>query len=344
MDYQKRYATMADVAKRAGTTAATVSYVLNGSKDRYISAEMRQRVEAAAKELNYVKSSVASSLKGKRKKIIAVLVPQFENQFFTQLVLSIELIAMKYGYILSICNTFDDPEQEAEIINRMQALRVDGYVITPSRAGGQNTEQIRTIGVPMVIVDRTLDIEDDYALVSSQNYESVEQAAEYLVHHGHRRIAYIGWDMEFHGLERRQKAFREVMQKHQISSDEYVRLNGPFNAASGYAMTEKVLTENPEVTAILYAYNIQAKGGVDCLKQFRKKPGRDISVIIVGAPDWAQTGNNDFTCIELNGAAMGTKAAELLFETLTKDRVPAEHRIVQPCSLVEGSSVTTVTE
>lgn len=82
-----QYATLKDVAERAGTTAATVSYILNGSTKRYVSEDMRRRVEAAAKELNYVKSSAASSLKGKKRKIIAVLVPQFANQMFTELVL-----------------------------------------------------------------------------------------------------------------------------------------------------------------------------------------------------------------------------------------------------------------
>lgn len=132
-----QYATLKDVAERAGTTAATVSYILNGSTKRYVSEDMRRRVEAAAKELNYVKSSAASSLKGKKRKIIAVLVPQFANQMFTELVLGVERVADRYGYILSICNTFDDPQRELEIIRRMQAQRVDGYIITPSRDGGR---------------------------------------------------------------------------------------------------------------------------------------------------------------------------------------------------------------
>ena len=117
-----QYATLKDVAERAGTTAATVSYILNGSTKRYVSEDMRRRVEAAAKELNYVKSSAASSLKGKKRKIIAVLVPQFANQMFTELVLGVERVADRYGYILSICNTFDDPQRELEI-RRMQAQR-----------------------------------------------------------------------------------------------------------------------------------------------------------------------------------------------------------------------------
>ncbi|NLK05352.1 MAG: LacI family transcriptional regulator, partial [Spirochaetales bacterium] len=84
----KRYATLKDVAKLAGTTAATVSYVLNEKEGRYISDETRRKVLEAAEQLEYVKSIGASSLKGKSRKLIAILIPQFENQFFTRIVVA----------------------------------------------------------------------------------------------------------------------------------------------------------------------------------------------------------------------------------------------------------------
>ena len=223
-----QYATLKDVAERAGTTAATVSYILNGSTKRYVSEDMRRRVEAAAKELNYVKSSAASSLKGKKRKIIAVLVPQFANQMFTELVLGVERVADRYGYILSICNTFDDPQRELEIIRRMQAQRVDGYIITPSRDGGKNTRQIRKIGVPMVVVDRLLNINEDYFLVSAQNYESTYMAAEHLLKNGHRRIAFIGWKADFGGLERREQAYRSILEAYGVTGEDQIVYNGEF--------------------------------------------------------------------------------------------------------------------
>jgi len=66
----------------------------------------------------------------------------------------VEEVFDQYGYILSICNTFDDPEREREIIKRMQQQRVDGYVLTPTREGKRNTALLRKMGVPVVVVDR----------------------------------------------------------------------------------------------------------------------------------------------------------------------------------------------
>ena len=336
---EAQYATLKDVAQRAGTTAATVSYVLSNSKKRYISEDMRRRVEQAARELNYVKSSAASSLRGKKRKIIAVLVPQFRNQFFTELVLDIETVADRFGYILSICNTFDDPDREAEILNRMQAQRVDGYIITPSARGGENTRQIRQIGVPLVVVDRSLDVDEDYFWVSSQNYESVQLAADYLIGHGHRKIAYIGWEADFGGLQQREQAYWESLERAGIPREDGIAYNGLFTEQDGAKLTQRALAEHPDATALVYAYNVQARGGVQYLAQQGIVPGRDISLIIIGSPNWARTGANNFTCVDLGGGGLGRMAAEMLFEIIESENPPAPCKQIQSCLLIEGSSV-----
>ena len=175
----KKYATLKDVAKLAGTTASTVSYVLSGKEGRYISQDMRQRVMKAVEQTGYVKSSAASSLKGKKRGIIAVLVPQFSNQYFTRMILAIEAEVEKEEYILTICNTFDDPKRENNIINRMLQHRVDGYILIPTVQGCENTRKLRKMDVPMVITDRPLETETDYDFVTTDNYACGRLAADY---------------------------------------------------------------------------------------------------------------------------------------------------------------------
>ena len=338
-----QYVTLKDVAKRAGTTAATVSYVLNGTGKRYISEEMRQRVEQAASELGYVKSSAASSLKGKKRKIIAVLVPQFSNQFFTELVLGVEEIADRYGYILSICNTFDDPEREKEIINRTQSQRVDGYIITPSQEGEKSTWPIRKVGVPMVIVDRKLNSKENYFFVSAQNYESTVLGVEHLLKKGHRKIIYIGWDARFGGLELREKAYRDLLKKYQISEEDALVYNGEFTEESGAELTSKALKEHPDATAVFYAYNIQARGGVNEMTRQGVELGKDISVLVLGAPDWVKTGRNQITCVDIHGRQIGIAGAEMLFDILNSEESDIEPYTREvPAELIEGDSVFTV--
>jgi LacI family transcriptional regulator len=336
---KKHYATLKDVAEKAGTTAATASYVLSESGKRYISSEMRQRVLDAATELNYIKCSGASSLRGKKRKIIAVLVPQFENQFFTRIVLAVEQVFDKHGYILSICNTFDDAERERTILNRMQQQRVDGYVLTPTREGTANTAHLRKMGVPIVMVDRPLEGLDDFFWVTTSNYRCGYVATEHLIDKGHRHIGFIGWDSCIPDLVARQQAFFDAGRDHGIDADSFVAIDGGFTPDEGYRMTKALLEEHPDVTAILYGYNIQAKGGIRCLMELGVDIPKAKSVVIIGSPEWASAGRNNFTHVDQGDYELGCKAANLLLEVINGDgKVPVRH-IIQECTLVEGDTV-----
>lgn len=337
----KKYATLKDVAKLAGTTPATVSYVLNEKEGRYISKEMRERVMKAVWETGYVKSGIASSLRGKKRGIIAVLVPQFSNQFFTRMILAIESIVEKEGFVLSICNTFDDPQREREIINRMSQQRVDGYVIIPTKEGNENTLQARHLGVPMVIVDRPLQGAEeprDYPWIMTSNHQCGQIATEFLIQKGHRNIAYIGWRPGIDELENREKGFWDAMEQAGLTDTKSVAITGEFSEEAGYAMTDQLLKEHPDITAIFYAFNIQAKGGVRRLTEAGLVPGKDISVVLVGSPEWATVGQNNFAHIDQHEYELGRHASELLLEIIEKD-IQTSKKIVVNCTLCEGSSV-----
>jgi len=336
---RKQYATLKDVAQRAGTSTATVSYVLNNSKQRYISEEMRHTVQEAAEALNYIKCGGASSLRGKSRKMIAVLVPQFENQFFTRIVLAIERVFDEFGYILTICNTFEDASREMDILKRLQQQRMDGYIVTPTRDGALNTKQLRQLGVPMVVVDRPLEGVDDYYGVSTWNYRCGRLAADHLLDKGHRNIAFVGWDSGLTHLTERKSAFVDACLERGISREKLVMIDGAFTSDEGYRITEKVLRVHPDVTAIIYGFNIQAKGGIKRLMEENIDIPQDMSIVLIGSPEWATAGRNSFTHVEMGDYELGYKAANLLLEIINREgHVPPTH-LVQECTLVEGRSV-----
>ena len=332
----KNYATLKDVAELAGTTAATVSYVLNEKKGRYISEETKRKVLEAAKELDYVKCNGASSLKGKERKLIGILIPQFENQFFTRIIISSEDVFVKHGYDLVICNTLDKPEREKAILNRLIQQRVDGIILTPTKEGAKNTELIRRVGMKMVVVDRPLAGLKDFFWVATNNYGCGYVGAHYLMAKGHRKIGYIGWDSKIRDLEARREAVLEVAK---ANGAEIFVEEGEFSAAEGCRLTAKLLAEHPDMTAVFYGFNIQALGGIKCLTERNISIPNDLSVMIIGSPEWVMAGKNDFTHIDMNDLELGRKAANLLLDQIQSDEeIPFQH-IIQDCTLVEGSSV-----
>lgn len=335
------YTTLKDVAKRAGTTAATVSYVLNDAKDRYISEDMRKRVLEAAKELNYVKSNVASSLKGDKRKMIAVLVPQFSNQFFTKMIMAIEEVADQYGYLLSIYDTFDNPKREKEIIKRMAQQRMDGYIIIPSREGSRNTAQLREMKIPMVVVDRPLEGSAGYPWVTTNNYQCGLKGASYLTDRGHRRIGFIGWNSGIQDLEAREKGFWHGVKKIG-AGEEAASIDGEFSEEAGYEMTKKLLKERPDLTAVFYGYNIQARGGIKYLVEKKVDIGKELSVMLIGSPEWAVTGNNNFSHIVQHEYQLGKEAAVILFSIINGEQEMGPMKVIKECAIYEGDSVCDV--
>ncbi|MGE4583950.1 MAG: LacI family DNA-binding transcriptional regulator [Sphaerochaeta sp.] len=335
----KQYTTLKDVAKLAGTTAATVSYVLNEKEGRYISEQTRRKVLEAAKQLDYVKSIGASSLKGKSRKLIGILVPQFENQFFTRIVVASEDVFVKHGYDLIICNTWDKPEREKAILNRMIQQRVDGVILTPTKEGTENTKLLRKVGIKMVVVDRPLPGVKDYFWVATNNYGCGYVGAQYLLAKGHKHIGYVGWNSTIEDLQARQVAVFDAAEANHIPKKQIYVAEGGFSAEEGYRLTKQLLQEHPEISVLFFGFNVQALGGVKYLHEMGIRIPEDLSVLIIGSPEWIMAGNNCFTHLDMHDLELGRKAANLLLDQIQRpDEVPFQH-IIQDCSLVEGTSV-----
>lgn len=332
------YPTLRDVARLAETSASTVSYVLSGKAGRYISTEMRERVLAAVEQTGYIKSTPASSLHGKKRGVIAVLVPQFSNQYFTQLVAAIESVVEEQGYLLSICNTFDDPERERDIIVKTAQQRVDGYVMIPTLEGDANTSAIRRVGVPLVTVDRPLpEVDGDHALVSPDNYRCGYLLGEHLAQLGHTDVAFVGWDSGFRTLDERRVGFWDGMASVHGAHQRELSVASEFSPDGGHKTVAELLRDHPELTALCLGFNVTARGAVDHLAERGMVPGQDISVGLIGSPDWARTGQNCFTLVDPNAPELGRQAALELLEILADPNAPREPKLID-CTFRPGRS------
>lgn len=335
------FTTLKDVAQRAGTTPSTVSYVLNQKKGRYVSEQMRRRVLEAAEELHYIKSYGASSLKGKSRRLLSILVPQFENQFFTRLIVAAEKILMQAGYDLVISNTDDNPEKEKEIIERMVGQRVDGIIVTPTAKGAENTEILRKVKLPMVVVDRPLMGVPACHRVATDNYGFGVEAAEHLIRMGHSHIGYIDWASGITALEDRRIATMHTYHTHGFDEDHVVVVEKPFSFQGGYEATKEILEHHPEVTALFYGFHMQAIGGVAYLNEKGIRIPDAISVMLIGSPDWATIGH--FCHIDMGDSAIGEQAAKVLLDQIDgKLSIDGSSCFLQKGYLVEGPSVKNI--
>ncbi|HYH04833.1 MAG TPA: LacI family DNA-binding transcriptional regulator, partial [Bacillota bacterium] len=229
--------TLKDVAKRAGTSIATASVVLNNTPYKYVSEVLRQQVLAAAHELQYRPNIPARRMKGKGGKFLAILVPQFDNTYFHRIVIGAESYANSFNYTLSIFSTHDQEDQELSFIENLISLQVDGVLISPAVYHSRSIQLLRETKIPFIIVDRPVETVADHDFVSLDYFEAGYRGTRLLLDKGHRRIAFFGWEHPMPTISERRKGFQQAIADAGIAPGETMIWEGPNTAPETYHAT-----------------------------------------------------------------------------------------------------------
>ena len=199
--------TIIDVAKRAGVGVGTVSRVINNEKA--VGEKTRKKVLEAMKELNYSPNNMASQLRRRETRTIALLVPVVNHPFFAKLAYYVEDEADKFGYSVILVSSQQRVEKEAEIIKRIKRKKVDGAVFVTHYI--HDEEDLKDC--PIISIDRVLGKNIPY--VTSDNYDATKKALRYMIERGAKRVGFIGSkplvDSE---VMERERAYRDVMEEY----------------------------------------------------------------------------------------------------------------------------------
>src|ERR1700710_1554876 len=181
--------TIKDVARMAGVSTATVSAVVNDSA--YVSPDLRSRVLAAVKELNYAPSLAARNLRHGRSQLVAMVVSDLSNPFFSRVVWAAESAVADWGYSLVVFNSDEKPDAEKRILSRVRMLSCEGVILVPVGNANQHIQRdFDGRPMPTVLFGRT--VEDDKSdTVTIDNLSAGRQATSYLLDLGHTRIGTI---------------------------------------------------------------------------------------------------------------------------------------------------------
>lgn len=143
---------MRDVAKKAGVSLSTVSLVVNGTG--YVSQEMRDRVEAAMRELDYIPNELARNLFSGRTSLVGVIVPTIRHPFFSTMTAELQRALAERGLRTMLCSTVDMRTGEAEYVDMLRRHMMDGIVMGAHTSHA--TDYWTSINRPVVAFDRYL--------------------------------------------------------------------------------------------------------------------------------------------------------------------------------------------
>jgi len=268
--------TIRDVAKLAGVSIATVSHVIN--ETRYVSDELVYRVKNAMEELDYHPNLLASSLRGGETKTIGLIIPDISNQFFAEISRKIEDNGLAHGYSLIICNTDDNPEKEKRYIDILLSKQVDGFIFIS--AGDETDSLLKPIskGIPIVVADRYIE-NPNVNTVVVDNFDGGYQATKHLISLGHKRIGFISGSLTVSPSSDRFEGYKKALIDSNLPVDLSIVVHGDYRYQGGVDAMKKLLSVDPELTALFSCNDMMALGAIRTVYNFGLKIPEDISII-----------------------------------------------------------------
>ncbi len=254
----------------------TVSRVINASAA--VRSEKRTRVERAIKELGYVPNRLARGLSARRLGVIAVLVPDLTNPYFTEIVHKIEEVANEQGLTVLLGNSDERPEREADFLQTVAALRVDGAIIGATGDGAAaSIKQLEGAGIPVVAIDRRV-AKLDLDIVLGATTEPAELLTEHLIEHGHQRIGMIGGPSSASTSRERAEGYRQALREAGLEADPDLYRESRFRRADGVQIGKELLESQDPPTALLTANSFLAFGVISAAEELGLSVPGDLAI------------------------------------------------------------------
>lgn len=301
-------ASIAAVAALAAVSTATVSRVLNQSKP--VSAEIRERVEAAVARLGYRANPFARSLLSGESRLILVVVPDISNPFFAEIVQGAESVMRQHGYniVLSVASGSGplDPVYD----------RLTDGVITMAHAQGPGAVGSPGRRIPQVACSEFLP-ESGVPYVSIDHHQAAMDAVQYLINRGHRRIALLSAAEDYAWARQRHAGFEAAMARAGLAVDPaYVRVARGTDYGDGSDAAAGLLTLHEPPTALFAVSDTLAIGAIKALRRAGRRVPEDVAVVGFDNVPLAQVFEPGLTTIAQPMRELGAVAAELLLELL----------------------------
>ncbi|MFG6494954.1 LacI family DNA-binding transcriptional regulator [Fictibacillus sp. UD] len=313
-----------DIAKKAGVSISTVSYALNGSPK--VTKETSARILAIAKELNYIPSAAARSLKKRETKIIGIYLTDYSGAFYGQLLQGMMETLSENGYELIVCS---GKESHRFLPERM----IDGAIILDATYKTEELLSHAERGHKLVVMDRRMD-HPNISQVLLDNKAGATLAIDYLAEKGHQKIYVVkGPDVSFDAMQRLE-AVQKAVQRY--SHIEYIELHGDFNKSSGEDAAKQIHQDFSEPVGVFCLNDEMAIGMYNYFSRTNLRVGVDVHIIGFDNIEVSQYIQPRLATINYSKHKWGALASELLLNLIKKQK--NEHERIN-VSLIEGDSV-----
>ena len=333
--------TMKDIARELGVSVATVSRALKDSPR--ISSEQRERIQAYAREHNFVPNLIAETLrnsKTQRTKVIGVIMPQITHYYFSTILSGIEEEASSRGYLIIVAQSNETYEREVSICKSFYESKVCGVIVAQAKDTMKydHFQQLIDGGMPLVFYDRICTGINSSRVVVD-DYMGAFNAVSHLINTGCRRIAFYGSSMKLEISKNRFNGYHDALLKNGLKPDERF-IRECDNRADAEQITPDILNTEDGPDAFFAVNDDTAIGILYSAKRMGFRIPQDISICGFTNGERAIACDPMLTTVEQRGLLVGQEAANILIGKaeglIPMDKV--EKRVVRTRLILRGTT------
>lgn len=315
---KQRRVSLKDLAKQLGVSTATVSRALRGSHE--VGKDVREKVQALAKALNYRPNPFAQSLRSEAPKVIGVVLPDLVTHYYSAVLDGIEDYASKEGYSVIAMNSREDHEREMLAVDNFIGLHVEGIIacLSQDTVDYSHFEEIHRMGIPLVFFARTC-LPELFSSVVANGAEAAELATRHLIETGSRRIAFIGGPNHLDMVKRRKHGYLEALKAFGIPIDRSIVVCEKISFDAAHETTMRMLRSDCPPDAILAFNDVVTYAAFDAIKSLGLRIPQDVAIIGFTDTDASTLVTPRMSTIEDQSHRTGEKACELLMRNIAGD-------------------------
>ncbi len=331
-------ATIKDIASMTGLSLATISKYLNGGN---VLPENRELLQNAIESLGYRRNQQARGLKTNETMTIGVLIPSFENIFFTTIASTIESYLSAHGYGMILCAYNGDSDIECEKLTFLLDKNVDGLVVVSYGGAFDILQKIHHQKIPLVLLDHKVEgFDEDY--VGVDNFQSTYHATQTLLSHGHRKIALIGGSPKNYTAKERVRGYQEALRDAGVVNNPHYITVEDLTVAGGTQGFYHVWSCKDKPTAVVVTNYEMTIGALMAVNEMEIAVPQDISLMGFDNILLSQAVRPPLSVVEQPMEKIGEEVAKLLLRRMKKDYTDYPQVIELETQVLERQSITDI--
>jgi len=329
-----------DIAKQAGVSPTTVSFVLNGkAKEKRISDQVSKKILKIANKLKYKPNQLARGLRTGKTKTLGLIVEDIANNFWANVAKVVEDEADKHGYKVLYGSTEDNSEKARGLLEVLKYRQFVFYIIAPTENMEKEIELLKMVRKPVVLMDRYLpNVDSHYVVVD--NYQGAFAATSHLIAQGYKKIAIITTTSDQVQMKQRMEGFAAALKKHGITFNKNIVKKLPFDLdRAGHTQEITKFLKAAKVDAVFFATNYLGIYGIESIRSLGLRIGADVGMVSFDDHDLFRLHSPSITCVSQPIGEIGRQIVDVLMKELNHASNTSHHLVLSPTLEIRQSSV-----